>query len=49
MTDIPRDNDIHPTRTGRFKLNSVFKVGHLVPKGCCDSCLADGNHCQMIF
>ena len=49
MTDIPSDNDIHPIRTGRFKLNGVFKVGHLVSKGGYDSCLADGNYCQMIL
>ena len=49
MTDIPSDNNIHQIRAGRFKLNGVFKVRHLVLKGGCDGCLADWDYCQMIL
>ena len=49
MARISGDDNIHLARTGRFKLNGIFKVRRLTLKGGCDSRLADRDYCQMIL
>ena len=49
MSDIPSDNNIHPICAGRFELNGIFKIRHLVLKGGCYGCFADWDNLQMIL